>query len=876
MMREALTRLRFFFFRKKLGEFDDEIRFHLEQSISAKTAAGLPQPEARRQALIEFGGVENTRDECARVRPGFSLGTIAQDVRYSVRGIRAHPWFSAAIVVTLALGIGLNTMVFTLVYAVLYKPVPVPGGARLVSIQNRNLMQNNGGLLISYPDFEEYRSQSTGLLEAMEAGEFDGGILSENGLPPQQYAMMRATGGIFSMIDAKALLGRTLLPSDCLPGAAPVVVISYHVWKERYAGSPGAIGRQVRVNGLPATIIGVMPDGFLFPDQTNLWMPLEPTSQLGERNKRTLNAYAILKPGVKLRGASAGLNAIGDRLARQFPEDKELGVSVLTFQQRENGGAIRSVFLLMLGAVGFVLLIACADVANMMLSRSLGRQREISIRTALGATRWRVVRQLLTESILISIIGGIVGLGLATAGVHWFDLATSTIRPYWVQFTLDYRVLGYIASLSILSGLLFGVAPALRSSKADLTEALKEGGHNVQGRRSGWLSSGLVVFQFALTLVLLTGAGIFVYSLVRSLTVNPFVPHARLTAAWLQMPDSRYKDSVARIRFFDELLPRLRGIPGVLRASVASDPPGLGTGKQQIELEHAPVAMPSKRPWVSLVAASPGYFETIHLPLVRGRGFADADGEAHREAAVVTENAATRLWPGQDPIGKRFRLFDDKNAPTQWITVVGVSADMVQDIQESEPRRALLFVPYRQEGWNNAALVVESAADPVESMRKAMASLDPELPLAGPQRLDKAMEQRTWFLRLFGEIFLGFAAIAMMMAAVGIYAVMAQATSSRTQEIGVRIALGATGQNILMLVMRRGLCQLALGLLLGLCVAVPAGRLMVSLQAFGVLRPDPAILFSVAATLASVGVFACWIPAWRAVSLDPLTAIRNE
>ena len=875
MIRELLTRARFLFFRKKRNELEDEIKFHLDQTIAAKVAAGMPAAEARRQALIEFGGVETAREECERQRPGFSLGTVAQDIRYAVRGILARRWFSAAIIVTLALGIGLNTMVFTLVYAVLYKPVPVPDGARLVSIATQDHARDDRNMPMSYPDFEDFRSQSSGLFEWFEAARNDGGILSENGIPPQQYAGQHATGGIFSMIHAKAILGRTFSQSDNRPGAAPVLVISYNIWKDRYAGSRSVIGRHVMVNGLPETIIGVMPEGFHYPDNSNLWIPLASSPDLGKRDNRNLQGFAILKPGVSLRQANAALDGIAERLAKQFPEDKDLGVSVLTFQQRFNGGQIRIAFLLMLGAVGFVLLIACADVANMMLSRALGRQREMSIRSALGATRWRMMRQLLIESVLLSCVGGVLGLGLAAAGVHWFDAQTATIRPYWVEFTMDYSVFGYFAALCIVSGLLFGIAPALRSSKVDLAEVLKEGARSVGSRRGGWLTGGLVVFQFALTLVLLTGAGIFVLSLIRGLTVNPFVPATRLTTARLKLPDTRYKDSNARVRFYDELLPRLRAIPGVSHAALASDVPGRGEARQQIELEHEPIANPAKRPWVSFVANSPGYLSTIHLPLLRGREFNETDGTANHEAAILTRDAAARLWPGQEPLGKRFRLFDDTNKATPWITVVGISADMVEDIQESNPR-PLLFVPYRQEGWNNAALVVESAADPVTSMRKAVQSLDPELPLAAPSRLDKLLEHdELWFLSLFGKIFFGFALIAMLMASVGIYAVIAHATSSRTQEIGVRIALGATMANIMLLVMKRGLWQIGLGLLLGIAAALPVSRMMASLP-IGGMRSEPAILLLVALALACVGVFACWLPARRATGLDPVKAIRYE
>jgi predicted permease len=575
-----------------------------------------------------------------------------------------------------------------------------------------------------------------------------------------------------------------------------------------------------------------------------------------------------------LRQANSELNGIAGRLASQFPADKGLGASVLTFHQRFNGGGIRIIFLLMLAAVGFVLLIACADVANMMLSRSLNRQREMSIRTALGASRWRIVRQLLIESVALSSVGGILGLGLAAAGVYWFDLSTAVMRPYWIQFTMNFSVFGYFAALCILSGLLFGIAPALRSSKTNLVEVLKEGAHSVGRHRGGWLSAVLVVFQFALTLVLLTGAGIFVHALLNSFTVNPFIPATQLTTARLQLPDKRYKDSDVRQRFYDQLLPRLHSIPGVSHAAIASNAPGLGAARQQIELEHAPIANPAQRPWISLVAQSPGYLDTIHLPLLRGRDFNEIDGSAHHEAAVLTRDAATRLWPGQNPIGRRFRLFDDRNKPTEWITVIGISADMVQELQESDPK-PLLFVPYRQEGWDNMALVVESATDPLQSMRMAVQSVDAELPLSDPYRLNKAVEQQVWFLSLFGKVFSGFALIAMLMASVGIYAVIAHATSSRTQEIGVRMALGATMRNILMLVMRRGLWQISVGLLFGLGAALPLVHLMASLP-IGVSRSDPTILFIVACTLACVGVFACWLPARRATGLDPVKAIRYE
>ncbi len=875
MMTELLTRIRFLVFRKKASEVEDELEFHLEESIAAKTAAGIPAMEARRQALVEFGGVQAARERCEQQRPGWWIGTVTQDVRYAWRGILAHRWFSAAVILTLALGIGMNTMIFTLVDAVLHKPVPVPGGERLVSVTNRSLVRDDSNVPISYPDFVDYKKQSNSF-ESLEATVGVMAILSENDVTPQQFLVSRSTSGIFSMVHANAILGRAFLPTDTLAGAPPIIVLGYGLWQERYAGQPSVIGRQVRVDGQPATIVGVMPKGFMFPGNNDAWMPLQANADLAKRDKRQLRAFAILKPGVTIRAANAELDGIAARLAKQYPEDKDLGMTVLTFHQRYNGGPIRMIFLMMLAAVAFVLLIACADVANMMLGRSLSRKREMSIRAALGASRWRVIRQLMIESILLSILGGVAGLGLAVAGVHWFDLAApkNTVRPYWIDFTMDYRVFGYFAVLCILSGVLFGIAPALRSSKPDLMGVLKERSHTVSRHRGGWLSGGLVVFQFALTLVLLTGAGVFISGLFRALTLNSFLPAGQITTARLLLPPTRYKDADACRRFIDELLPRLRAIPGVSHAGIASNGPGLGAEQQQIEIEGVPISNTAKLPFVSYVPQTPGYFDEIRLPLLRGRDFDEQDGVDHHEAAVLTQDAANRLWPGQDPIGKRFRLYDEKKKDANWITVIGISADMVQQFQLNDPP-PLLFIPYRQVGWNQMELIVESPGDPLPMMRKIVQSLDPELPVSNPLRLNVAWERQIWFLRVFGRIFMGFALIAMLMASVGLYAIMAHATSSRTQEIGVRIAMGATMRNILVLIMKRGLWQIVAGLVLGIGAAWPLARMITSMP-IGVPHSNSLLLLAVSFTLAVVGVFACWLPARRAAALDPVKAIRYE
>jgi putative ABC transport system permease protein len=798
---------------------------------------------------------------------------MSHDLRFALRMILAHRWFSLAVVVTLALGIGLNTMVFTIINAALFKPVPVPGGDRLVSIATHTA--DGRDRRMSYPYLLDVRAQAHSF-EGIEAGANQEGVLGEPGIPPQSYHSQRVTTGIFSMLHIHPILGRDFLPSDGQPGAAPVLMIGYEVWQERYAGSLSVIGRQVRVNEKPATIIGVMPKAFGFPTTVDLWMPLVPTPDDMKRDNRDLEVFAILRPGVKIAVAETEIHALSLRLATQYSgTDKDTTANVLSFHERYNGGNIKMVFLLMLASVGFVLLIACANVANMMLSRAIARQREMSIRAALGASRWRVMRQLLLESIVLSVLGGALGLGLAAFGVCWFNLATSNVgKPYWVQFTMDYPVFGYFAALCIVSGLLFGILPALRASRPDLNHVLQEGARTIGRQRGGMLAAVLVVFQFALTLVLLTGAGIFVHSLLKALENNRSVPADQLMVARLYLPDGRYKDTDAREHFYDQLLPRLAAIPGVTRASIVSDPPGLGSADNHVEIENGPVLDAAHRPPISYVVSSPGYLETIRLPLLRGRDFTAVDGTPGHRVAIVTRETAERFWPGQPAIGHRFRLYDDPNKPGDWMTVIGVSANIVQDTNTPHPN-PIFFQPFRQVGWSGMSLIVASSTDPTKAVSAAVQSIDQDLPLRDTWILSGAIEHNQWYLHLFSKIFMGFALIALLMAAVGIYAVLAQATSRRTQEIGVRIALGASLRNILLLVMRRGLWQIGVGLALGLAAAFPAARLMASLP-IGVSPTDPGVFIAVAGTLALVGLVACWLPARRAAALDPVQAIRYE
>jgi predicted permease len=805
---------------------------------------------------------------------------MTHDLRFALRMIVAHRWFSAAVVATLALGIGLNTMVFTLVNAALFKPVPVPRGERLVAIvsQDLNRRGENGRMGVSFPDFRDYRVQQS-TLESLEAAANEPAVLSERGNPPQPYGMARVSTGLFTTLHIQPVLGRAFLPTDDRAGAEPVVLLGYSVWKDRYASSPTILGRSIRVNEKPATIIGVMPERFQFPSNEDLWMPLSPTPEMENRQRRNLQVFGILKSGTPIAKATADLDAIAHRLSADHPEtNKDMGALVQTFQERYNGGNIRMVFLLMLAAVGFVLMIACANVANMMISRTLGRQREMSIRAAMGASRWQVIRQLLIESLLLSALGGVLGLAISWLGVYQFDLASSDVgRPYWVQFTMDYRVFGYFAAMCLLSALLFGLAPALRSSRVDLNNALRDSMRTAGTQHGGKMASVLVVLQFALTLVLLTGAGMFARSFISNQSLNPFVPADRILTARIRLPKDRYTTPESRQRFYDQLLPQIGALPGVTNTSIASDLPGVWAFSRHIEIEGVALPDPSHKdpshkPSASVVVQSPGHFATVNLRVIQGRDFNSTD----TQSAIVSKQFAERYWPNQEALARRFRFFDN-DKPGNWLSVVGVSANIVQEPNEASPN-PLLFLPYRQESFESIFLVVRTTGNPssfVSAVRATVQNMDQDLPLFEVRTLAGAIAHNRWFLAVFGTVFLVFAMIALVIASVGIYAVIAQATARRTQEIGVRMALGATSRNILALVISRGMKQLAVGLALGLAAAIPAARLINTLP-FGVSKSDPLVLTGVCLLLTSVGLFASWLPARRAAQLSPVTAIRYE
>ena len=809
---------------------------------------------------------------------------MLNDLRFALRMIGSHRWFSLAVIVTLALGIGINTTVFTLVNAVLFKPVPIPGGERIVTVSLQNIVHpdKQSRSRVCWPDYLEYQAQNR-TFEGLEAVSRSQGVISEPGNPPERFGMARVTPGLFTLIRTPPVLGRGFTPADGRPGAEAVVLLGHGVWQNRYAGARDVIGRAVRINGAPATIIGVMPEGFKFPNNEDFWMPLAPDAELEKRTNRALELYGLLNPGVTVAQANGDLAVIAGRLATEHADtNKDLGASVRTFHDTFNGDEIRAVFLMMLGAVGFVLLIACANVANMMLSRAVARAREIAVRAAMGASRWQLVRQLLVESVLLSALGGLLGLGLTAFGVHAFDLATRDVgKPYWVLFEMDWRAFGYFALISVLSGIAFGLVPALRASRVDLNTVLKDGTPG-GGRSRGGLTATLVVFQFALTVVLLAGAGMMIRSFFAVQSLNPFVPVEHIFTARIQLPEQKgehYAEPAMRLQFHENLQLRLRGLPGVTQVATASNPPGLGANTRDIEIDGRPNPDPKQPPRASFIVCTPTYLTMIGLPILQGRGFEETDGGTGKEAAVVTRAFAARHWPDQPAVGRRFR-FVENDKPGAWMTVIGICADVVQETRDKDAP-SLIYISYRQEAWGWMTLLVRTSSDPAAlagPVRAAVQNLDQDLPLFDVRTLSMALEHDRWFLTVFGTLFSVFALSGLLMAAVGIYAVVAQATARRTREIGIRMALGSTAAGIVRLVLARGLGQLLVGLVVGLAGAVGATHALAKtgLVASQVSPDDPFVFAGITLLLVAIGVCACLLPARKAARINPTEALRLD
>lgn len=799
-----------------------------------------------------------------------------QDLRFSLRVLGKNPGFVAVAVATLALGISVNCVVFSIINAALLKGLPFPDSGRILHLSGVRTAHAERGLALSYPDFLDWREQSRTFQEmaAFATGTMN---LTDGAGEPERVNGAWVTANLFSLLRQDSALGRTFALGDDRAGAEPVALVGHALWMDRFGGDPAVLGRQVRINGNAATVVGVMPKGMKFPYNENLWLALIPTAKHEKRDFRILTAMGRLRPGSSREQAQTELSGIAQRLERQYPHTNEaFGAQVRSWNEATTGMTLHGFLAALLGAVGFVLAIACANLANLLLARAPERRREVSVRMALGAPRWRVVSQLMMESGLIGLVGGLLGWALSIAGIRAFVSAIALNNaPYWIDFSPDFRSLLFLFGISFSTVVLFGLAPAFHATRVDIVELLKAGGRcgSCKSRR---LSGLLVTGQLALTVILLFSAGLMMRSLLELQGIDLGVKVDDLQIMRLTLTEEQYPGTTQILAFCDQLVARLDGRPGIESASIMSNSPAGYALRRSFELPDRPVSDKRRLPSASTLAIDRRYFDTLGVRLLRGRNFTDVDGIRGGEVAIVNDDFVERYWPREEPVGKRIRL--QRERESYWATVVGVAPPIRQTILGASDAEPILYLPYRQEPIRSFAIGARGRIAPeslVKTIRSAVREVDPELPVYAVSSIRADLQRLFWPVRVFGTLFGVFALIALMLSAMGVYGLIAYSISRRTREIGVRIAVGAERIDILLLFLKESIWRLGVGLTLGLAGAAVFGRLL-RIFLVRVAPNDPPTLILIALLLSAVTVISSIIPALRAVRLKPVEALRTE
>jgi predicted permease len=866
--------LRALFRREQMErELDSELRFHLEREIEENLHRGMKPEAARAAALRSFGGFERIKDECREVRGVGIIETFLQDLRYGVRMLFKHRGFTFVAVLTLALGIGANSAIFSVVNAVLLRPLPYKDPEQIVYLWE-SLPQGGEGS-VSVPNLRDWQEQNN-VFEQIAAYDIANFSLMGSDLP-ERSAGASVTANFFDVIGVAPKRGRAFVAGEDTAGRNRVVILSDQLWQRNFGADPQIVNREVLIGGENYTVVGVMPPGFQFPSRTTeLWVPLVFSDKhVSSRGSHAFSSIGRMKAGVTLEQAQEQMNVIARRLEQQYPDQQAKRGIIVGRLQEEIVKSVRPALLILLGAVGFVLLIACTNVANLLLARAAARRREIAIRTALGAGRARLVRQFLTESVLLSVLGGLLGLVVAKWSIDGLLALTTGVLPRAGEVRLDARVLGFTMLLSLLTGIVFGLAPAMQTSKADVQDALKDGGTSGSSPRANWLRSILAVAQVASAIVLLVGAGLLVKSFIRLQQVESGVNPENVLTMSITLPTAKYQTTDEATNFYTHVLERVSTLPGVEAAGAINLLPVQRSGTNgSVQIVGAPPDPAGQSPLVEFRTTTPDYFRALGIPLVAGRFFETAARE-QVPVAIVNQTFVRVVLNGEDALGKQIQ---NDSTPIQ---IVGVVGDVKQTGLTTAPRPEM-FLPYNSPFWTgmtqNMSLVVRASSDPTtltQSIRRAVLEVDPAQPVYNVLTMEQVLDQSISRQRLNMLLLSIFAALATLLSTIGIYSVMSYLVTQHTREIGIRMALGAQPKDVLKLVLGQGLMLTLIGVVIGVGGALVSTRLMDTLL-FGVRPTDPLTFVGVSLLLTCVALLACYIPARRAMRVDPMVALRYE
>jgi putative ABC transport system permease protein len=806
------------------------------------------------------------------------MDLLIKDIRYGVRGLVKRPGISFIAIITLAIGIGANSAIFSAVNALLLKPLPFPELNRVVAIwdkmPSRGVLHNE----VTVANYLDWRAQSQSFEQLALYRWWSTNLAGVE--QPERIQGFLVTANFFDALGMKPIMGRNFTEEENSPGKDSVAIITHSLWQRRFGGDPNIINKQLKLNSITRTVIGVMPERFNFPKGAEIYAPLAMTPALmGSRDSHGYYVIGRLKSGVSMTSAQADIDAITARLEQQYPTTNTgWGATVFPIL-KDTVRQYDTALWVMMGAVGFVLLIACANVANLMLARASGRQKEIALRSALGASRWRIVRQLLTESVILALLGGALGVLVAFWGIEALRAANpgdaARFAPGWYQLGMNFYVLAFTLGLSLFSGIVFGLAPAWQVSKPNLNNALKEGGRQASGG-SHRLRSSLVVFEVAMSLVLLVGAGLAFRSFLALLKTSPGFDPDNLMTMSLVLPGAKYKEEAQRDTFYRDLVQRTKELPGVQSAAIVNYIPlGGANSTDSYLVEGLPEPAPGQENDGRYRVCSPDYFQTMKIPVLKGRGFTEQDRAGGTPVVIVNETLARKHWKDGDALGKRIRFYGplDK-AP--WMEIVGVVRDVRHELTlEVTPE---YYLPHAQDAWNSMVLVARTSVDPASlapQMRQQVSAIDKDQPVFDVHTMQE-VRSLSVSVYTFSSVMLGiFGGIALLLAAIGIYGVMAFAVTQRTQEIGIRMALGARASDVLKLVVRHGMVLALIGVAVGLAGAWALTRFMAQLLV-GVKSTDLLTFSAVSGCLLLAALLACYLPARRATKVDPLVALRYE